>query len=56
MSINAHTMPPINQIPHAVADVAADPPDVWSVDKYYPSPPDAGTVVRRKHLAITRAF
>ena len=56
MSINAHKMPPINQIPHAVADVAADPPVVWSVDKYYPSPPDGGTVIRRKHLAITRAF
>ena len=56
MSINAHKMPPINQIPHAVADVAADPSDVWSVDKYYPSPPDGGTIIRRKHLAITRAF
>ena len=56
MSINAHTMPPINQIPRAVADVAADPPVVWSVDQYYPTPPEGGTVVRRKHLAITRAF
>ena len=55
MSMNAPTMPSSKHMPHAVNDDAADPIEVWIVDKYYPSPSVSGTVVRRKHLAITRA-
>ena len=55
MSMNAPTMPSSKRMPHAVNDDAADPMEVWIIDKYYPSPSVSGTVVRRKHLAITRA-
>ena len=43
-------------MPYAVNDDATDPLEVWIVDKYYPSPSVSGTVVRRKHLTITRAL
>ena len=55
MSMNAPTMPSSKRMPHAVNDDAADPMEVWIIDKYYPSPSVSGTVVRRKHLAIARA-
>ena len=37
---------------HNQINDAANPPEVWSVDKYYFSPSDGGTVVWRKHLVI----
>ena len=49
-----HTMPSSKHMPYTANDDAANPLEVWIVDKYHPSPSVSGTVVRRKHLAITR--